>query len=123
VPPGRLPLLDLHRHLDGSVRLETILDLARRHGLPLPARDDAGHPLRTFLERGLLANLNTDDPGVSGIDLAHEVRVAAPAAGLTPGMIRQAQANALEMAFLDDGARAALVRRAAAHGRAAVPGN
>ncbi|MCA9971233.1 MAG: adenosine deaminase, partial [Anaerolineales bacterium] len=32
-----LPLIDLHRHLDGSVRLETILDLGRQHNLPLPA--------------------------------------------------------------------------------------
>jgi adenosine deaminase len=37
-----LPLIDLHRHLDGCVRLETILDLGRRHGLPLPARDVEG---------------------------------------------------------------------------------
>ena len=85
--------------------------------------DFASHPLRAFLERGLLATLNTDDPGISGIDLAHEYRVAAPAAGLTPAMIRQAQANALEMAFLGPGAREALVRRAAAHGRSAVPGD
>ena len=33
----RLPLIDLHRHLDGSVRLETILDLGQRHNIPLPA--------------------------------------------------------------------------------------
>ncbi|QRN84357.1 adenosine deaminase [Chloroflexota bacterium] len=32
-----LPLIDLHRHLDGNVRLATILDLARQHDLPLPA--------------------------------------------------------------------------------------
>jgi adenosine deaminase len=31
------PLVELHRHLDGNIRLETILDLARRHGLELPA--------------------------------------------------------------------------------------
>ena len=31
------PLIDLHRHLDGSVRLQTILDLGRQHNLPLPA--------------------------------------------------------------------------------------
>lgn len=31
------PLVELHRHLDGNVRIETVLDLARRHGLPLPA--------------------------------------------------------------------------------------
>ena len=34
--PARPPLIDLHRHLDGSVRLATILDLGRRHGIPLP---------------------------------------------------------------------------------------
>ena len=36
------PLIDLHRHLDGNVRLETILDLGRRHDLPLPAWDLEG---------------------------------------------------------------------------------
>jgi adenosine deaminase len=34
-----LPLIDLCRHLDGSVRLETILDLGRQHNLSLPAWD------------------------------------------------------------------------------------
>ena len=33
------PLVDLHRHIEGSVRLETILDLGRKHNLPLPAWD------------------------------------------------------------------------------------
>jgi adenosine deaminase len=33
---ARPPLIDLHRHLDGSVRLETILDLGRLHRIPLP---------------------------------------------------------------------------------------
>ena len=36
------PLIDLHRHLDGSIRLETILDLGRKHKLPLPAFDVEG---------------------------------------------------------------------------------
>ena len=36
------PLIDLHRHLDGSVRLETILDLGRKYNLPLPAWDLEG---------------------------------------------------------------------------------
>ena len=62
--------------------------------------DYASHPLRLFLERGLLATINTDDPGISGITLRHEYDVAAPAAGLTPEQIRQAQHNALAAAFL-----------------------
>src|SRR3954451_487559 len=33
-----LPFIDLHRHLDGSVRLETILDLARQHNIELPGK-------------------------------------------------------------------------------------
>ncbi len=73
-------------------------------------RDYASHPLRSFLERGLLATINTDDPGISGIDLAYEYRVAAPAAGLTPEQIRAAQRNALAIAFLDDREREALSR-------------
>src|SRR5215212_7296526 len=31
-----LPFIDLHRHLDGSVRLATILELGRQHNIPLP---------------------------------------------------------------------------------------
>ncbi len=58
------------------------------------------HPIRQFLERGILASINTDDPAISNIDLKHEYEVAAPAAGLTPKQIQQAQHNALAIAFL-----------------------
>ncbi|MFO8036763.1 MAG: adenosine deaminase [Anaerolineales bacterium] len=60
------------------------------------------HPLRTFLDHGILATINTDDPGISGIDLRHEYTKAAPAAGLSPQQIRKAQRNALEVAFLSE---------------------
>ena len=33
----RLPKTDLHLHLDGSLRLETLIDLAREHEVDLPA--------------------------------------------------------------------------------------
>ncbi|MDR3573210.1 MAG: adenosine deaminase [Anaerolineaceae bacterium] len=70
--------------------------------------DYPSHPLRQFLEKGLLATINTDDPGISAIDLKHEYEVAASAAGLTPQQIRQAQANALTIAFLSDPEKARL---------------
>ncbi len=31
------PFIDLHRHLDGNIRLETIIDLAQKHKISLPA--------------------------------------------------------------------------------------
>jgi len=38
----RLPKTDLHVHLDGSLRLETIIDLAQKQGIELPATDPKG---------------------------------------------------------------------------------
>ena len=35
----RLPLTDIHRHLDGNIRAQTILDLGRQFNLALPAND------------------------------------------------------------------------------------
>ena len=37
-----MPKTDLHCHLDGSLRLSTIIDLAREQGVPLPAHDEDG---------------------------------------------------------------------------------
>jgi adenosine deaminase len=62
--------------------------------------DYASHPLKQFLEIGLLATINTDDPGISGIDLDYELTQAAPASGLSPEQILQAQRNAAEIAFV-----------------------
>ncbi len=69
------------------------------------------HPLRVFLERGILATINTDDPGISGIDLRHEYTRAAPAADLSPKQIRQVQRNALAAAFLTEDEKDALMRK------------
>jgi adenosine deaminase len=71
------------------------------------------HPMKRLLAEGLLATINTDDPVISGIDLAYEYNVAAPAAGLTPGEIRTAQRNALEIAFLPASEKAVLLGAAA----------
>jgi adenosine deaminase len=38
----KLPKTDLHVHLDGSLRLKTILDLADKQRVELPARDEDG---------------------------------------------------------------------------------
>lgn len=64
--------------------------------------DYASHPLLYFLDHGVLATINTDDPAISGINLRYEYQVAAPAAGLDREQIHQAQRNALQVAFLSN---------------------
>src|SRR5512136_381405 len=39
---NRLPKAELHCHLEGAIRTATIIDIAREHGLKLPAYDVAG---------------------------------------------------------------------------------
>lgn len=76
------------------------------------------HPIGELAARGVRFCLNTDDPGISAIDLRHEYEVAAPAIGLSPEQIAASQAAALEMAFLPAEDRAVL--RELAAGRAAL---
>lgn len=71
----------------------------------------AQHPLKTFLDHGVLACINTDDPAVQGVDIIHEYNVAAPAAGLSREQIRQAQINGLELTFLSRQEKEALIQR------------
>jgi adenosine deaminase len=60
----------------------------------------ADHPARRLLREGLLVTINTDDPGLFGIDLTHEYEVARDGLGFEPEDLRRATANALETSFL-----------------------
>ncbi|MCL2919444.1 adenosine deaminase [Shewanella litorisediminis] len=66
------------------------------------------HPLRTFVDAGVLACLNTDDPGVSNIDIKHEYRLALNEMGFSAAELAKLQANGVEMAFISDSDRKAL---------------
>jgi hypothetical protein len=46
-----LPKTDLHVHLDGSVRLGTLIELAREHHVDLPSQTEAGLRELVFKER------------------------------------------------------------------------
>lgn len=58
----RLPKVELHRHLEGSLRLTTMLDIARQHNIPIPddvfglsnlvqIQDDESFSFRNFLSK------------------------------------------------------------------------
>ena len=106
-------------HAVRAVEDEGVMDLFRERHIGIEANltsnvqtstvpDYASHPLRKFLEAGLLATINTDDPGISGIDLAYELDVAAPAAGLDESQIVRSLENAWDVAFLEPGEKARL---------------
>ena len=46
----RVPKVELHDHLDGGLRIETIIELSKREGLPLPSFDPT--ELREWFVRG-----------------------------------------------------------------------
>lgn len=63
-----LPLTDIHRHLDGNIRAQTILDLGHQYNITLPASDlDAlrPHVQVTKNEPDLLSFLQKLDWGVA----------------------------------------------------------
>ncbi len=64
-----VPLVDLHRHLEGNMRLETVWELAQQHGLPLPAADLAG--LRHHLQ------VESPQPGLMAFIAKMDGRMAA----------------------------------------------
>jgi len=96
-----------------------VLDLLAERRIPLEVcptsnlhtstvRDYRSHPLPALLRRGIRCTLNTDDPSISGLDLAHEYRVASEELGLSAAEIRRMQETAVEAAFLTPEERAEL---------------
>ncbi len=103
-----------------AIEDESTLDLLAQRGITLECCPTSNlqtstvqsyrqHPLPRFLERGLLATLSTDDPSISGIDLAHEYGIAQSELGLSATDLLRMQENAVAAAFLSDDERAALL--------------
>ncbi|WP_428263608.1 adenosine deaminase [Haliangium sp.] len=73
--------------------------------------DLAAHPIRDYMNRGLVVTVNTDDPAMFETSLAHEYRELARVHGLSHDDIRGLIDSAVNAAWLDDGERAALRER------------
>ena len=76
-------------------------------------RNYTSHPIKALADEGVKFCLNTDDPGISAMDIEHEYTVAAPATGLNGKQIHQSQLDGLEMAFLSEQDKAGLKRKVA----------
>jgi len=72
-------------------------------------QDLTKHPLKTFLDHGIIVCLNTDDPGVSNITLEHEYKLAVNTLGLTQAELQQVQINGVHAAFLSEQEKLALM--------------
>ena len=132
-----LPLVELHRHLDGSIRLETILELAEQHGIALPANDvaslapyihiDESAPgLMAFIDRfehmtavlvdadacRRVAYENVVDAKFEGIDyieLRYSPWFMAESHGMDPAEVMEACADGIRAAERDTGIRANII--------------
>ena len=69
------------------------------------------HPIKQFLAHGILVSLNTDDPGISDIEIGHEYNDAAQAIGLTNIELMKLQQNGLTMAYLSDKEKQQLINK------------
>jgi len=70
----------------------------------------AKHPLKAFLDYGIKACLNTDDPAVQGIEIKHEYTVAQQVLKLNDIEIEQLQKNSLDVCFLSEGDKRELIK-------------
>ncbi|WP_432452016.1 adenosine deaminase [Agarivorans sp. QJM3NY_29] len=75
--------------------------------------DLSQHPLKAFLAAGIRASLNTDDPGVSAIELSDEYRIAREILGFADEQMALLQSNGLKMAFVSEQERRRLREKAA----------
>ena len=83
--------------LNHNIAIESCLTSNYQTGT---VNDLSQHPLKGFLDFGIKACLNTDDPAVQGIELKHEFDVAINTLQFSQNEINQLQKNAIEVSFL-----------------------
>lgn len=62
----------------------------------------ASHPLRKLVEGGLTCTINTDDPGMFGVDMNNEIEIAVTVLGLTMEQVQQMLLNARKGSFVSE---------------------
>ena len=90
-------------------QLQTPLEICITSNVQTGAvKDYDSHPIRNFYRKGIRTTINTDDRGVSNIDLTHEWRVAQEKCGLEFEDVLDMNINSCEAAFLPESEKAVL---------------
>ena len=100
----------------------SVVDLVLEHGVTLEMCPTSNvltrgvaraedHPARQLLGRGVRVTINSDDPGLMGIDLTHEWEVTRRALGFTEDDFAAATRNAIEACFLPGPEKARVVEQ------------
>jgi adenosine deaminase/aminodeoxyfutalosine deaminase len=69
------------------------------------------HPVRRYLDRGLMVTLNSDDPAIFGSALSNEYLLAHQQFGMTLEHLRELAGNSIEASFLPPGRKLELLQR------------
>ena len=83
----RLPKVELHCHVEGTVRPATVVELARKAGQPIPVNDPT--ELYRYDSLDSFLSIFTDDPAMMDWDLGREYEALAVAQGFRYGDARQ----------------------------------
>ncbi len=67
------------------------------------------HPLKRYLDAGLVVTLNSDDPGMFETNLEREMKLAAEHFALSRAQLAQISENAIRASFLPEGSRRELL--------------
>ena len=98
--------------LDLLRRRQTTLEMCPTSNVQTQATPDyTTHPLPRYLRAGIYVTINTDNPAVSQVDLAHEYAVATTIMGLTRQELRQTLHHAVDAAFTSPHTKERLHRR------------
>jgi adenosine deaminase len=106
-------------HGTSAIQDPKLMDLLKERGVALEVcptsnvvtgkyvRRYEEHPLKAFLERGLLATLNTDDPNLFDIELNKEFENASERVGVGMDGLAVLMRNGIRASFMDERRKAA----------------
>jgi adenosine deaminase len=100
-------------HGTRAVEDDELMDYLVEHGIPIEmcplsnvrtgvVKSYAEHPVRQFFERGVILNINTDDPMMFGNSLAEEYGLLAEKKGFVRAEIKQLVLNGIHMSWMPE---------------------